>query len=242
MTDEAKISVTLYQGVPHQCSYLSTETTTLHIIDPQFRMTPAFYSNLLSQGFRRSGDMVYRPGCSNCDACTPARIPVGIFSPNRAQKRCLKNNQDIRIRASSLDTLNETHFDLYSRYLKSRHQDGDMAQHTQTEMEHFLSCSWGNTELIEGWLHDDLVMVAVTDRTPLALSALYTFFAPELEKRSLGTLGILNQIIRCEQLALPFLYLGYWIESCQKMAYKTAYRPLELLQNGHWKMRLPAKY
>ncbi|OOZ40735.1 hypothetical protein [Solemya elarraichensis gill symbiont] len=55
MHDETSVSVTLYVGVPHQCSYLDDETTTLHIIDPQFSMNSAFYGGLLAQGFRRSG-------------------------------------------------------------------------------------------------------------------------------------------------------------------------------------------
>ncbi|OOY41546.1 hypothetical protein BOV91_10905, partial [Solemya velum gill symbiont] len=126
------------------------------------------------------------------------------------------------------------HFELYNRYLESRHQEGGMAEHTQEQMEQFLGCSWGETELIEGWLDDQLVMVAVTDRTPNALSALYTFFDPQLHKRSLGTFGILCQLERCTQLGLPWLYLGYWIENCRKMSYKQAFKPIELLQEGEW--------
>ncbi|HET8730178.1 MAG TPA: arginyltransferase, partial [Moraxellaceae bacterium] len=30
------------------------------------------------------------------------------------------------------------------------------------------------------------------------------------------------------------LYLGYWIKHCQKMSYKIAYRPIELLINNEW--------
>ena len=42
----------------------------------------------------------------------------------------------------------------------------------------------------------------------------------------------LIQEVLSEQL--EFLYLGYWIRDAQKMAYKTEYRPLELLVNGRW--------
>ena len=109
-----------------------------------------------------------------------------------------------------------------------------MVHHTREDMERFLSCNWGTTELIEGWIDDELVMVAVTDRTPRSLSALYTFFDPSLHKRSLGTFGILCQLERCKELGLTHLYLGYWIESCQKMAYKTAFKPLELFEQERW--------
>jgi arginyl-tRNA--protein-N-Asp/Glu arginylyltransferase len=33
---------------------------------------------------------------------------------------------------------------------------------------------------------------------------------------------------------MGYLYLGYWIKHCQKMSYKTNYRPLELLQENTW--------
>lgn len=234
MHDETSVSVTLYVGVPHQCSYLENETTTLYIIDPQFSMNSAFYGGLLAQGFRRSGDMVYRPGCEKCHACIPARIPATYYKANRSQKRTCKVNRDIDIRYRSQAGFSDVHFELYNRYLESRHQESGMAEHTQEQMEQFLGCSWGETELIEGWLDDQLVMVAVTDRTPNALSALYTFFDPQLHKRSLGTFGILCQLERCTQLGLPWLYLGYWIENCRKMSYKQAFKPIELLQEGEW--------
>ncbi|MBQ0783746.1 MAG: arginyltransferase, partial [Amphritea sp.] len=33
---------------------------------------------------------------------------------------------------------------------------------------------------------------------------------------------------------LEYLYLGYWIRECQKMSYKVAYNPLEMLLHGQW--------
>jgi arginine-tRNA-protein transferase len=54
--------------------------------------------------------------------------------------------------------------------------------------------------------------------------------------RSLGTLAVLFQISLAQQLGMKSLYLGYWIEDCQKMSYKTNYQPLELLQENTWQM------
>ena len=45
---------------------------------------------------------------------------------------------------------------------------------------------------------------------------------------------ILWQIERARELSLPAVYLGYWIRNCRKMNYKTRFRPIELLANGHW--------
>ncbi|MDP7455260.1 MAG: arginyltransferase, partial [Gammaproteobacteria bacterium] len=45
---------------------------------------------------------------------------------------------------------------------------------------------------------------------------------------------ILWQIEKCRELDLPYLYLGYWINNCQKMNYKNKYRPIQLLIGGKW--------
>ena len=76
--------------------------------------------------------------------------------------------------------------------------------------------------------------MAVTDQQPNGLSAIYTFFEPDEERRSLGVLSILQQIEVCRSLGLPYLYLGYWVQDSAKMAYKTNFRPAELFQNNQW--------
>ena len=38
---------------------------------------------------------------------------------------------------------------------------------------------------------------------------------------------MLAQIEATRRLGLPYLYLGYWIEACRKMAYKDRFRPIE---------------
>ena len=76
--------------------------------------------------------------------------------------------------------------------------------------------------------------VAVTDVLPNGLSAVYTFYDPEEERRSLGRYAILWQIGEAARLGLKAVYLGYWIKNCRKMNYKTEYRPIELLVNQRW--------
>ena len=79
-----------------------------------------------------------------------------------------------------------------------------------------------------------LVAVAVTDVLPNGLSAVYTFYDPSEERRSLGRFAILWQIQEAARLGLRAVYLGYWIKNCRKMNYKTEYRPIELLVNQRW--------
>jgi arginine-tRNA-protein transferase len=79
-----------------------------------------------------------------------------------------------------------------------------------------------------------VLAVAVLDRLDNGISAIYTFYEPEASSRSLGSFVILWQIELARELELPAVYLGYWIRNCRKMNYKTRYRPIELLTNGHW--------
>jgi len=128
------------------------------------------------------------------------------------------------------------HFALYRRYIRTRHagagmDDDDVMQYTQ-----FLLTSRIHTDLIEFRDVQDqrLRMVSIIDVLDTGLSAVYTFFDPDLACASLGTYGILWQIDRCRALRLPWLYLGYWIAQSRKMAYKTRYRPYQLLRDGVW--------
>jgi arginine-tRNA-protein transferase len=105
---------------------------------------------------------------------------------------------------------------------------------TRDQFRSFLLSPWSETRFVSLYLEGDLVCVAVTDQQPGGLSAIYTFFEPTLEHRSLGVVAILQQIALARDLGLDFLYLGYWIRDCEKMRYKTDYRPLQVFVNGSW--------
>jgi arginine-tRNA-protein transferase len=131
-------------------------------------------------------------------------------------------------------TFSEAYYDLYRRYITHRHMDGDMYPPSRDQFRSFLLSQWSDTQFLCSYLDDELVSVAVTDVQPRALSAIYTFFDPAHEKRSLGVNSILRQIAYCRSANIPYLYLGYWIRDCLKMSYKTDYRPVELFVNDRW--------
>jgi arginine-tRNA-protein transferase len=196
-------------------------------------MDMATYSELLHYGFRRSGRMVYAPRCEACNQCVSVRIPVDDFSPRRGQRRVLRHNADIEIREHPARFKPE-HYALYRRYTAVRHQDGEMANASPEDYIRFLRANWCDTVFLEFLLDGRLVAVAVTDVPADGLSAVYTFFEPDLSSRSLGNLAILSQIAHARGLGLPYLYLGYWIEASPKMAYKTNFRPIERWRSGRW--------
>jgi len=126
------------------------------------------------------------------------------------------------------------HYHLYERYISLRHPDGDMYPASEDQFRSFLLSPWSNSVFLSLYQGERLLSVAVTDRQPRGLSAIYTFFEPTAETRSLGVLSILKQIEWCRELSLPYLYLGYWIKDCDKMNYKIQYRPTELFVNQRW--------
>jgi arginine-tRNA-protein transferase len=71
------------------------------------------------------------------------------------------------------------------------------------------------------------------------LSMVYSFFDPAHEYRSLGTHMILDHIARTQALGLPHVYLGYWVESSRKMAYKVRFQPQEHLGGRGWERFTP---
>ena len=70
---------------------------------------------------------------------------------------------------------------------------------------------------------------------------IYSFFDAASETRpGLGTFIILDHIRRAASAGLPYVYLGYWIEGSQRMAYKTNFRPIERLTPSGWEAFEPA--
>jgi len=229
----------LFQTGEHPCGYWPDRTARDLVLDPNDRRLGGLYPMALGWGFRRSGDLVYRPHCAQCHACVAVRIPVNRFAPDRSQRRCALRNADLEIRITAAAPREEL-FQLYHRYLAHRHANGGMDDHGPHEFEQFLIGSWSHTRFMEIRLPalkggpGQLVGVAVTDVTDNGLSAVYTFFDPAHAERSLGTFAILQQIDWARREALAHVYLGYWIRDHRKMDYKRRFRPLEAYDGRRW--------
>lgn len=226
-------TVRLFQTLPHDCGYFADRTAQNLVIDPASPNIAQVYENALTRGYRRAGTHVYLPHCEACHACTPVRVPVARFQPDRSQRRCLTLNNDVEIAITEAG-YSEERFVLYQRYLSSRHPDGGMDNATRDDFEKFLYAQWSPTYFIEFRLGESLIAVAVSDACSNGLSAVYSWFDPNLRNRSLGTFAILSQINLALANQLDHLYLGFWIAGHPKMDYKARYRPLEALRNGVW--------
>lgn len=226
-------NIRVYLSTSHPCPYLPDRTATSLIIDPDLDTDHHRLTQLTLNGFRRSGDLIYRPHCAHCSACVSVRVPVAEFKANRIQKRLLRKNADVSVRAIE-PAFQQDHFELYMRYQASRHPGSDMCDPDPEKYRQFLIANSPSSVFFEFLIDGELAAVSVVDELMDGLSAVYTFFDPTKNKRSLGTFVILWQIIEVEERGMDWLYLGYWIDECDKMSYKTNFRPIEGFQNGAW--------
>lgn len=226
-------SVRLFRTSPHPCSYKEEQQAATVFVDPDLVIDKTLNSKLSELGYRRSGAHLYRPDCDHCSACLSCRVPVASFDMKRRHKRTWKRNRDLTVIECN-DLTGEEAYVLYQRYIDIRHRDGDMYPASREQFEAFIKTKTVDTRFFKFYAGSKLLAVSVTDVLEHGLSAVYTYFDPEMPARSLGNYVILWQIQHTRALGLPYLFLGYWIRDCAKMQYKSEYRPLELLVEGRW--------
>lgn len=214
------------------CSYLADKDEQLLVFVEDNDAIETSYSQLIESGFRRSGELIYRPHCPDCNACQSIRVLVEKFVPSRGQKRVQKRNADIEIKIGHENKAN--YYPLYEIYINHRHTDGSMFPASMEQYLGFIACNWKPPLFMEFYLRQELVAVAVTDEVTDGLSALYTFFRPDMDKRSIGTFAILSQIQHAQSLNKQYLYLGYQVDACTKMNYKINFLPYERFFANKW--------
>jgi arginyl-tRNA--protein-N-Asp/Glu arginylyltransferase len=234
---------------PTPCPYLPGRLERKIYTDLSGPEATALNDALGHVGFRRSQNVAYRPACDGCSACVSVRVRAQQFAPGKTMRRILHQNSDLQV-VRRLPIPTEEQYDLLQRYLKSRHAEGGMADMRLSEYVEMVVSSPVNTLVVEYRQpprrpgdpecdrEDDhegkLVAVALTDIMADGLSMVYSFFDPELPRRSLGTFVVLHHIQITASMGLPYVYLGYWVEGSRKMDYKNKYKPLEYLGAGGW--------
>lgn len=237
MTDEqqkqASAPIQLYLTTPYPCSYLPGKMARSQVAIPPQRIDTPTYHFLMRQGFRRSGLVTYRPACQDCHACLSVRLLVDEIHYSRSQQRALKKHNTLHTHLLPLISI-PAHIELYQRYQTARHTEADTEQNDSDQYEAFILKSQVDSFLVEFREDNILRMVSLVDQLADGLSAVYTFFDPDIPTASFGVFNILWLAQQAKKQGLPYLYLGYWIANCRKMAYKTDYQPLEGYVNGQW--------
>lgn len=234
-TPPGRRPIGLFLAPAHPCPYLPGRLARSLLIDPRLPLDGERLGRLLDLGFRRSGAEVYRPLCAGCQACVPLRVPVAEFVPDRSQRRCWALGQRVVRLCDRPAVFDPEHYRLYQRYQQARHPGGTMGDASEASYLEFLANPWGEGRFWELRLGERLLAVAVVDLVPRGISAVYSFFEPDLAGLSPGKLAILWQIAEAQRLGLPFVYLGFWVRGCRAMAYKDQYRPTEAWVGESWR-------
>lgn len=225
-----------YLTIPSPCPYLPgrMERKIFTQLDP---LTGPHLNNYLTHaGFRRSQNVIYRPACETCRECRSLRIRTNDFTPGKNFRRIINANKDLTVSTEEAFA-KEEQYELLHRYLTTRHHGGGMSEMDFIRYEMMVEECSAETEIVEYRDKENTLIAAVLiDRLQDGLSLVYSFFDPDASKRSLGNLMILDQIKRCQNQALPYLYLGYWVEGSPKMDYKARYQPCEILGSEGWRL------
>ena len=228
-----------YVTAPQPCPYLDGRMERKLFTALQGDQAEAMNDTLSKQGFRRSQNVLYRPSCADCCACLSARIRVADFKPSRSQRRVIaRNNEMQRYVTSAWAT--EDQYDLFRRYLDSRHADGGMADMDVFEFAAMVEETPVRTRVLEYIAQDitgrrQLRAVCLSDVLDDGLSLVYSFFDPDYSSMSLGSYMILDQIALALKVGLPYVYLGYWVPGSPKMNYKAKFSALEIYHEGTWR-------
>jgi len=232
---------------PAPCPYLEgrqERKVFTHLINADARQ---LHDTLVQGGFRRSQNIAYRPACDSGNACVSVRVPVETFRWTRTFRRIFQRNGDLSGARRPASATTEQ-YQLFRRYIDDRHYDGGMSDMAMMDFTAMVDETFVDTQIIEYRLpaqpslagpdhrEGELVAAALTDILDDGLSMIYSFFAPELASRSLGTFMVLDHIARARKLGLPYVYLGYWVDGSNKMDYKARFLPQERLTQTGWQL------
>jgi len=247
MSEQPKDFPEFYVTTAQACPYLPERLERKLFTHLSPEKPDSLVDNLLKGGFRRSQNIAYVPYCEGCQACVSVRVLVDEFEPSKNFRRLIKRNSDLHIRRI-LPRSTAEHYRLFRDYIDARHGEGGMADMSIGDFALMIEDTIVDSFLTEYRLRPPnaleggdmsswpLLAVALCDRLSDGISMVYSFYDIEAERRSLGTFMVLEHIEYARRLALPYLYLGYWIEGSPKMAYKTRFQPQQRLTPGGWKL------
>ncbi len=188
------------------------------------------YRALMDVGCRRSGADFYIPMCEACSECRPIRVDLRRFAPRRDQRRCVATNADLIVTRNprGMDNERQTLFTRYQAAVHAKEEQGDPTR--------FLCEDAGvpGGELHARDASGRLLAVSLVDIFADCWSSVYCYWDPAERARGLGTFLALAEISQARAAGCRWLYLGFLVRPCAKMAYKARFRPHEVLVDGRW--------
>ena len=226
-------NLNFHKSLPRPCPYIPGKKEYLLFTDLTKFVSKKTLEKLVSEGFRRSENIFYKPSCKHCKACMSSRVVVNNFLFSKNFKRILRKNQDLKFKIVKPKT-NHNHYKLFKNYLKLRHSKGDMTDMTYLDFRTMLEISPVDTKILHLYKNNKFFGAMLYDVYENSYSANYSFYNPKFKSRSLGTFLILKLIDFAQSINKKYLYLGYYVEKCKKMSYKIKFKPIEILTNNKW--------
>lgn len=223
-----------FSTLPSKCAYLEDKKSKMQY---KYIKGCSFKYNdfLVKRGWRRFGEYFSYPQCDECDECLSVRIDAKEFRFSKSVRRVLRKNQDCTSIICKRPSVTRDHVDLYNKYHSYMKQKRDW--------KHFELSLHAYYELYVNGYNDfgleflyfckgKLVGVDLVDEVSDGLSSIYFFYDPDFAYLSLGRYSIYQQIIYALTKGKRWIYLGYYVEKCQSLNYKSSYKPLEVLLNN----------
>ena len=214
-----------------KCSYIQDKEQTTHykVIE---NCSTQNCQDLIERGFRRFGKMYFRPICEDCTECQSIKIDVENFTFSSSQKRIIKKAQHIKSYVQ-VPTLSQAHLDLFEKYHLHMKDKKEWTYNETTAEHYYQSFVTGHNEFGYEVLYfdeDRLIGVDLIDILEDGISSIYFYYDPDYAKLSLGKLSLYNQIKFASRSNKKWIYLGYYVEDCPSLSYKSEYKPFITLK------------
>ncbi|MEM1063225.1 MAG: arginyltransferase, partial [Planctomycetota bacterium] len=217
---------------PGRCSYLPQERsrTEYRVLGD---VSGERYAEMLSRGWRRQGQVFFRPACPACVRCRSLRVPVATFRPTKSQRRCRNRNEREGVELEVVrPELTATHLALYDAYHEAMHRDRGWDREPADPEEYWRSFVAGDFAFAREfryWRKGTLVGVGYVDVVPRALNSIYFFHDPEWRPLGPGTYSAVKELEYAAAVGCGHVYFGYWIPENASMSYNNRFGPHELM-------------
>ena len=214
----------------YECAYIPDKKVRMNYKYVQ-NATTQFNTAIIQRGWRRFGKYYFHPICNGCNECKSLRIDVNKFTLTKSQKKAKNRNKDTQIIVQK-PTISQLHLELYNRYHNFKSQKDGWRQKSITSQDYMENFVEGAGDFGKEVLYikdQKLIGVDLIDIMKDGISSIYFFYDPNYARLSLGTYSLIYQIELAKILELDWIYLGYWVDGCQAFAYKTNFRPQQIL-------------
>ncbi|MCW8894718.1 MAG: arginyltransferase [Sulfurimonas sp.] len=209
-----------------KCSYLDDKQQITHykVIDSCSTLQ---CQELVERGYRRFGKMYFRPTCISCDECKSIKIDVDNFEFSKSQRRVMRKASNIKsyIQRPSLSKIHLELFDKYHLYMKDKKGWEHSTTSAQGYYGSFVDAHNDFGYEILYYDEDRLIGVDLIDILDDGISSIYFYYDPDYNKYSLGKLSLYNQIMYAKNSNRKWIYLGYYVQGCPSLSYKSHYKP-----------------